>query len=81
MVFRVSSICGPGRAIRSAAVERRVKGGEIERQCRAGSRLDQLPQLVALTRLVFEKREDYELGCALLRVADRASNVILESRI
>src|SRR5262245_42883935 len=68
-------------------VERRVEGREVERQCAARSRLDQLRQLVAVPRLVVEKREDDELGGTFLCFADRAGRLhpgpdyILESRI
>src|SRR5262245_7796887 len=56
-------------------VERRVEGGEVERQCAARSRFDQLRQLVAVPRLVFDKREDDKLRSAFLRFADRAGEL------
>src|SRR5262245_9442232 len=67
-------------------VERGVERREVERQRAAGSRLDELRELVAMARLVLEKGEDDELGGALLRLADRAGefhrgDYILESRI
>src|SRR5262245_53634558 len=56
-------------------VERRVQRGEVERQCAARSFFDQLRELVAMARLVVEKREDHDLGSAFLRFADRASGL------
>src|SRR5262249_1213903 len=67
-------------------VERGVERGEVEGEQAARSLLDQLRQFVAVTGAVVEKREDQQLGGALLRFADRAGGLhaadyILESRI
>src|SRR5262249_5436351 len=67
-------------------IERGVEGREVERQRRAGSRLDQFGELVSVPRLVFEEGQHDQFRCPFLRFADRASNFhrphyILESRI
>jgi len=52
-----------------------VEGCEVEGQLAVGALFDRLDQLVAVAGLVFEKRQDQELGAALLGFADRASGL------
>src|ERR1051325_314041 len=51
------------------SVEQRVQRRDAELQQAAGSQFDQLAQLVAVARLVFEERQDEELGTALFQLA------------
>src|SRR6516225_144622 len=53
-------------------VERRVERREVESQRTTGSRFDQLRQLVAVSRLVFQKCEHDEFCGAFLGFTDRA---------
>src|SRR3954453_9194412 len=53
-------------------VEGRVEGGEREAQPAIGPLLDQLRDLVPVVALVFDNREDDQLGAALLRFLECA---------
>src|SRR5262245_42146418 len=51
------------------SIEQRIEGGDAEFQDAARSRLDELAEVVAVTRLVLEQRQNQELGAALLELA------------
>src|SRR5262245_46473045 len=51
------------------AIEQGIERGDAEFQDAARSRLDELAEVVAMTRLIFEQRENQELGAALLELA------------
>jgi hypothetical protein len=56
-------------------VQRGVEGGEVEGERAARSLFDQLSQLVAVARLVVEKRQHHQLGSAFFGFADRAGEL------
>src|SRR6266545_999604 len=64
------------------SIEQRVEGGDAEFQHAARSRLDQLAEVVAVSRLILEQREDQQLGAALLQLAiEHAVPYVLHSNI
>jgi hypothetical protein len=53
-------------ALSFEAVEQGIQGGDMEAQGAAGADLDQFRDVVTVTGLGFEEREDQELGAAFL---------------
>src|SRR5262245_37447042 len=51
------------------AIEQGIERGDAEFQDAARSRLDELAEVVAVTRLILEQRQDQELGAAVLELA------------
>src|SRR5258706_4066230 len=63
-------------------VQQRIQRGDAEFQHAARSRLDQLAQVVAVARLIFDERQDEELGAPLLELAVQGARLdILHSDI
>src|SRR5689334_23015170 len=67
------------------SIKERVKGGDAKDNRAAGTRFDELAQLVTVPRLRFEQRQNQQLGAALLELAIEQgadifhSNILLES--
>src|SRR5262245_66570041 len=51
------------------AIEQWIEGGDTEFQDAARSRLDELAEVVAVTGLILEQRQNQEFGAALLELA------------
>src|SRR6185312_16819964 len=50
-------------------VEKRIKGGDVERQCALRLAVNELADLVTVTRPGFQQREDEQLSAAFLEFA------------
>src|SRR5678816_1083452 len=53
------------------AIEHGIEGGDVEREHAVGPALDELGELVAMSWLVLDQREDEKLGASLLELGSQ----------